>query len=124
METIIAASQKFAGKASCLAANDDSDDENDPHCQLVRKKAVKSNSKEGSKEEGGELDEVEVVSGWGYIPKSIQDLSASSDVDPIQDTPVPKKKGKEPVKPCPTTNKASSSTGGQNSYKAWMPRAT
>lgn len=112
IQKIITASKPFVGRVSTGMVSDDSDDSDNSRCQLVRRL---EDAREGEESENEmEVEEAEVVSGWGLIPKSIQDLSSSSDDEPIEieDSPVPKKgKGKEVIRPR-VSKKASSSVAG------------
>lgn len=112
MHNIMAASKPFAGRISTLVDDDDSSDEDDdPRCHLVRRSAPQAHEEDI----GAPMDveEAQVADGWGLIPKSIQDLDKSSDVE-IIDTPVPKKpKCKQAVK----SNKLLSSSSGAGPSK-------
>lgn len=94
MENIIVASRRFANIKSTSALGDNySDDENDPRCQLVM--GADSVDEEEEILEGGESEEVEIISGWGAIPKAFQDLpSSDNDAIEVEDTPAPKQKRK------------------------------
>lgn len=107
MEGIIAASRVFANTKGSSALAVASDDEDDPRGQLV----MRAGSLGGEEEtmEDGESEEVEIISGWGAIPKAFQDIASSSDNEAveIEDTPAPKKKHKASLL---ISDKASSST--------------
>lgn len=120
MEEIIDASRRFANiKSSPAAADDGSDEENDPRRQLVRRTAHVEEEEEV--EEGGESEEVEIIDGWGTIPKAFQDLTSSdNDAIEINDTPAPKKKGKAKF----LVSDKVSSNRNENPHKAHRKPAT
>jgi len=115
MEGIIAASRCFANIKGSSAVANVSDDEDDPRGHLVMR--ADSQDEEEELLEDGEDGEVEIVSGWGAIPKALQDIASSSDNETIiqtDDTPAPRKKRKAKLL---VPNKASSSTHNIKPHK-------